>query len=614
MSIERSDIPRINHWLVQRSDGKEVIGTDASSLLDRIPAFQSDDPSVKTLIEKHKQVLSGAPAPNTEGAEEIFMLNVGSQVIKEPNWLHRVTDMVMNTTDVYTDLKEAFEGNMPSDPSRAKDLKLTYDAMLEELHDHEEYLLDSSITYNLSIFEHLGVSTQILNEDFVSKPAADNQLHKTLNNVLKQYIVSRWSEDYAGARGEIQQDRLTRLALHYRDLTGQDKTRKKYLESDKDEMFSMQDKLSTARIDAQRKLDALTTKLGLTAGVFEGDPVYWVPLGDLAPTDKAYSTAVRQLASGQRNDILGIIKGWPGGPEYITSIGEKTSKKKKKSSKKRPKKKKGSQSGTESLASTSVLSEETVDTGASETIPEEEVAGSQEIVRPSPSSSRQSTGLTKTKKGRLSKMEQMMRSVDLSDVQPTEKEAPAQPNVSADWDTIRSEMQREMSNLRTRREEEAKAYEERLSKLISDHPLSAALKSQVTDTANMRGRRAGQRPAYSPWTYSRRAPLLISQSDTGTKGSKRPKPRRINTNEMEWPALEGTEVASSSVQEPTQDDAAHELEDYSTVDVDPEFLTHVTNFITKYEADNNTTGLTPAYLASQAGGWDDLKSMIGWGS
>ena len=621
--------------LVRLEDGTEVVGSTAAEMFESVSKYVKSivrglgSTQTGVLMERIQTIMMRLSAPSTEGVEELSMTDFTLNIEQEPRWMYRITDLIMRTTDVYKDLKAAMLDSL-SDASENFGVTTTYDGLLDALGEFEDDILKESRGCNKQFLDDLGITDELRLRRYgqVFDPDATD-LHKTAASVLRQYVSNLWRENYAGASGEIQQERLTRQALRFRQLNGTDRKISSFLESDKDRRFTSHDIFHTLRASNQVQLDHLSRTIGVPVGTFEDDPVSKIALSDYAPTTKAWKSAVRQVASGERS-AMSIIKGWPGGEEYAKSKGQNPSQRKKKP-KRSKKKKKGFLTSNETVEITSVNEatppEQVADstderTFTEQTIDEEPEPETAVAASSTPSSGRIAPAKRKVKSHRRSKFEQMMASIDHGKIQSTSRTVTPASAISEDWNAIRTQVQAEFESLRSRLKEQARKDREYLGKLTADNASIAELRKSVTDASKVRGRRAGHRAPFVPSYSSRRAPTVV----TRTKAKPTSPPGKFDTTKVTWPALSGSNdymlsgecelPADSATQSNIGDDGESELtkklsrlvvDDYSTAEVDPRLVELVTQFVPTAEKLIGVSGLSVAEVAGLMGGWDKAR-------
>ena len=634
--------PRLKHSLVQLPDGRGVIGSNASAVVDSLWKVSPESEGRMTadtvnMVARFKEVLKRVPDASTEGVNEVTMATLASHADEDQDWMRRVTDMVFNTTNVFADLKAMILEKPPTEQQNAEAVKTIYDSLLDDLHVYETGLLYETGKVYEDVLSRSHITVDLLKQDF--KIEEDSQRHKTINNVLRQYIGALWSERYCEAKGEILQDRETRLALHFREFTEVDKAVLASMTGVKDDAFRQHDVFQRMRLGFHHKLEQLSKDTGISTGILLNKPASRLPLGDYAPTTKAWSSAIRQLESGERTNMLDIIKGW--GPEAAAYVAWKSgdaSKKKKK--KKRAKKAKSSrhsgepqgsrcsQCGTEGVTLDSESSEETwADALETQTGDKEDgtgIKGSPETGKAAatsiPGKSPSSPTRRKKKGHRLSRYEQIMHSADWSTPITATRTPTSDYVASEDWDTIRRQVQQEFRTWDSQISEEAKKHREYLSRLIPKTGPDAHLRTQVTESRK-RGRRAGNRAPYVP--HSRRAPLVISRDSSVMQPPERSSTFDVST--ISWPAIGGSEEVTAPTKIEDTVDASDQadsdgkeenemlkllsslnLDYFSTVGVDPDVVERVTQYIPCMEEEFGVSGVTVSQVVSILGGWDKV--------
>ena len=625
-------VPELKHGLAQLEDGREIVGSNAGEMLEAILSQRRRSNAVlsadtRNMVNRFKHVMKRIPHPSQEGVTEIAMETIGSRALTEPDWMYRVTDMIINTTDVYKDLKASVQDNMPKESQNAEIIQQVYDILLDDVHDYEEELLTYSGRVLADFDQKLGITDELRQQDFEPDFEDQSKIHETVTNVLRQYVGHLQTERYAGAKGEVQQERQTRLALHFRELTAHDLMLEAHARADKEQSFSFHDVFQRLRTRSQHELDQLSRSIGVPSGTFEKDSVSWIALGKYAPTAKAWKSAVHQLVSGERSSVFDILKGW--GPEaaaYVASEGGDASKKKRKP-KKRSKKKKSSQADTEadSVISESVVSGVTTQTETEDTIAEEGI----DEETPSAVSSSGKTGRTSKQKprgNRLNKFQQNMRAAkaNLTTQASTAKASTTDHGIGEDWETIRRSMQAEFKSLKSRLADDAEKGRQYLRTLIADNATTFELKSRLTDASNIRGRRAGHRAPYVTSRrseYSRRAPVIVRPG----KVTPSTPSAAFDASQVSWPTLGGAvETVSGEVRasaesveadpQETEDDqlskalSALNLDDFSTAGIDPQLVELVTSFVPSVEEKFQRTLSVPEVVGVM-GGWDNIKAV-----
>ena len=644
--------------LVRLHDGTEVIGGNSGEVVDKfLTLYQKSRPGMsadtRNMLKRLKDITKRLPDPSHDGVEEITLDEIESMVKKDANWMFRVSDMVYNTADVYKDLKAAIQETIPSEPKNVRSVRNMYDLLLDTLHNYEQDLLSETFDMSQRFLGQAGITQEITVGDFTPFFDDESQIHKTITNVLRQYINDVWLERYTAAKGEIQQDRETLLALHFRDFDEEEEAGVQSLKEDKKALFKAHDEMLENVASSQSQLEYLSKKIGVPAGTFLEDPVSWIPVGDLAPTSKAFVSEVKQLVSGERTSKYEVIKGWPGGKEYLASLGLTSKKKKKKRPKNKKKKssKSGSQTGTqvETHSDGSSVYEDAVESLVSE-VPVEETTET-EAASKSKAASSKSVSLKplKPKGHRPSRFEMMMKAVSgtLTSAPWSQDTATSQRSSKVagdDWDTIRKEVQGELRTLRARLDQEAEKDREYTRRLLSESALTDEAKERLTAKEEIRGRRAGRRRPYTRPTnttnYSRRAPTVVpvaTGAARSTKASKATPSKDFDASSEAWPALGPSSTQERSVQEEREEklgtvateETANEseqeeeeeadfftsklaslnLDDYSTVGVDPYLVDLVTRHLPSVQQKYNNPDLTVTQLAACLGGWDHIASV-----
>ena len=611
--------------LLRLPDGTEIIGGNAGAISadvmkDLLSKQRHASKDMRRMADRFTETMERLPDVSTPGVEQVTLDEIGKRAGVDARWLYRLTEMAYSTTDFYKDLKAAVQDSMPNESTNAYSVKLLFDSMLDQLHDYDENLLEDSLDYISIIYPKFQLTEEVLEHDYEQDIEDESQLHRTATNVLRQYISNFWNENCAGAQGEILQERAARLALHFREIGDKEKSIAESLLSERDQLFKNLDMFRELSNHSSSQLSKISRKIGVPPGTFEANPPTWYAVGNFAPTFKAWKSAVHQLVSGERTNALDIIKGWgPEGAEYVRSLGY-SPKKKNKSSKKRPKnkKKKGSRSGTEETTSVSVLSEDTSQTPSVEVEEEKHEASSA-----GPTERKKGPAPPKKKGHRRSKFEQMLSAVDKTSLQSTEKAVRSEPEVSADWNTIRTQVQREFAGLRSRLE---KANEDTdfFGTLIGDDASTAELKSRVTNKKRIRGRRAGEREAY---TFSK----AVQQSETADFSQTKPSAEEdlffdFEISHETWPRLEDSvdrlsprdeAVPMITIQAPVEMTpqeqfeellASVKLEECGTEGVEPSLVSMVSRFIPSVERKYGQRGLSVEHMAGVLGGWAKVRS------
>ena len=632
------DLPDLRYAPVQTKDGEEVIGSNAGVLLEAMWPLKSQIHSdyskdTRDTISKFKHLMKRIPDPSAEGVTEITMAMIAANIEKKPNWMDRVTDMIINTTDTYKDMKELVQKNMPKEPKNASAVKNVFDVLLDTLQADEGNILDDAVGYYKRLLLDFSITDDLLEQDLAQDFEEPNQIHKTVTKLIKQYVGNLWTERFIGAKGEIQQDRMTRLALHFRDFSEDEMRAAEELGRDTVQTFVMHEFVQGRRSRAQRQLDKLSEDIGLPTGTFEDDPISWIPLGEYAPTAKAWKSAVNQLLSGERSSMLDILRGW--GPEaaaYAASKGGTGSKRKKK--KRTKKHKMGSQYGTQTCTqdSDSDVWEDALEIQPSEADVSQESSADFDVTTVPAKASASTPTVSSRQIDRRRKSRRGRRVVQTEgEHTPTSmvRERATPPNfvVSEDWATIRRNAQADLRRLKSHLASEAKKDQKRLESLIADRESTAALKSLVTDATKIRGRRAGRRAPYAVTradTFSRRAPRVVP--------STRMRPSRssevFDGSSLTWPALDGSQNAASladtEAMSVISDDVAPEeteqdpltkalsslnLEDFSTVGVDPWHVELVSQFVPEVEASYGRS-LSLAEVVGLLGGWRGIEAAM----
>ena len=614
------------HAFLQRPDGTGIIGGNAASfwndlMSDVVSSRKKPTRSSRQMVERFTEILTRIPDVSTPGVQEITMDEIGQAAEWDQSWFFRVADMTFNTTNVYQDLKAAAIANMPKNRSDAFAVTFLFDQMLDSLHNYEQDNYEGAAKYNKVIYDKYGLTEELMDTNFEQYFDDESQLHRTSTGVLKQYITNLWNEQFAAANIEIMQDRQRRLALHFRKMGDTEKAIEKEFKARADGLKETRAWFSEGMDQVSSQLSQISDKISVPHGTFESDPLTYIALGKFAPTSKAWNSAVHQLVSGERTNALDIIKGWgPEGAEYVKSLGYNP-KKKNKSSKKRPrKKKKASQCGTEP-ASSVAISTLSDDTAQTPTIQEEEVEV--EASSAGPSLSRKGPAPPKKKGHRLNKFEQMMRAVDRTTLESTEKTVPYEPSVSADWNTLRAEVQHEFQSFRSRLEE-ANKDREFVATLIDDDPSIAELKQRVTDKTTLTGRRAGKRRPY----VKKEGCRWTGKADYSTRvRASEDRPEAFDISAVTWPRLDGSvDQPPSSQNEGTVEDTEQDLvyltpqeqfkqraatvnlEECSTEGIEPELIEEVLSFIPSVEQMYGQRNLSVELVAGIMGGWDQVRS------
>ena len=624
--------------LVKLADGQEAIGSNAHDLLDALLPKSTRGKSI--MLSSVKDAVEKLPDPSTDSADEITLDMIGSVVESQANWMDRVTDMAMNTTDIFKDLQGRIRA-MPSQSPSTQALKRVYDTLLIGVNRYEDSLLEQTKDYNLGMLTKLGIDGSVMDiQDWTSAWEDKEQpQHQTLTTVLKQYIGNLWTERYADSVMELMQEQETRLALHF-NYSAEDIRTAVNLMVNKAIKSRFEEQNHADRERSQRQLNDFSEKIGIPSGIFENDPVSWVPLGEYAPTTTAWKSAVMQKWTGERT-TLEILKDWPGTEAYVASHSEAAPKKKKK---KRSKKKKASQaSEATTVVNESNPSESNDMTPTAGSVVEEVIEEEPEEGKDTPSTflsvpaaRKVKTSKSKPRGHRQNRFEQMMISAARNGTRSsgTEKTTPSAPVVSEDWATIRKQVQEDFKSMsarltaeNTRWAQEIKKDKEHLSKLIADNAPSN-IASQMTGASQVIGRRAGRRAPYAPARtsvaisgYSRRAPLITStKSKTGDS-----KPAKdFDASAVTWPALEVSEDTTSKAQEeeiavPANrgdaeeaemsdpgDSLSVDLQNYSTAGVEPEVVAMVEMYLPKLEEGTGASGLSVAEAVSILGGWEAI--------